>query len=248
MKEKILITIRKINESKLFKTAVEHVIKPLFATTLLAAFFFMVIYNRGDNTAITDSFFVYYVFLFPFVINSAISFLRLNKRKVYGTYGFSLAAVPFIAVLFYRSASMYSRLPDFYRDFNESGSFFLIYAMYAVFFIIGGVFTGLIDEFITDESRAVLKYPDAGQLSKSKRRKIKKKKKDVIKGGAPVRHEIIDEIIGVSDSKNSENGGVETGLNEIDDDDSEKNEEYFGEIVEEDNENVDYEDKTAGRR
>jgi hypothetical protein len=206
MKDKLIALIRKIIENRHFKSAGEHIIKPFLATAALAALFFVIIYNRNENTGYKDGFFVYYALLLPFLFNAAASFARLNKRKLYGLYGFSVVLFPFLALNFYWLASKYSYMPDFYRDFSDSGSFIMLYAMYSVFFVIGGVFIGLIDEFISAESRAVLKYPEAGQLTKSKRRKLKKKKRDGAKGSG-VSHEIIDEIIGTGEDKNR--GGFE---------------------------------------
>lgn len=202
MKDRIIALIRKIIENRYFKNAGEHLIKPFLSTAALAALFFVIIYNRNESTGYKDGFFVYYALLLPFLFNAAASFSRFNKRKLYGLYGFSVVMFPFLAVNFYWLASKYSYLPDFYRDFSVSGSFFMIYAMYSVFFVIGGVFIGLIDEFISSESKAVLKYPEAGQLTKSKRRKLKKKKRDGARASG-VSHEIIDEIIGSGEDKSS---------------------------------------------
>ncbi len=233
MKEKIIALIRKIIENRHFKTAGEHLIKPFLSTAALAALFFVIIYNRNETTGYKDGFFIYYAVLLPFLFNAAASFTRANKRKLYGLYGFSVVLFPFLAVNFFWLASRYSYLPDFYRDFSVGGSFFMIYAMYSVFFVIGGVFIGLIDEFISAESRAVLKYPEAGQLTKSKRRKLKKKKRDGAKGSG-VSHEIIDEIIGGGEDKSPDvlegrqefpdelTGGEDADEDEDDDDEKEE--------------------------
>ncbi|HOT74889.1 MAG TPA: hypothetical protein PK467_03825 [Candidatus Wallbacteria bacterium] len=205
MKDKLLNFIRTAIENKLFKSAAEHFLKPLIATLALALLFYIIIYAQNETTRIGDGFFIYYAMLAPFLINSAVSFSRLEKRKKFAAYGLSVVAVPFLAVNFYWLSSKYSNLPEFYRAFNESGSFFMLYMLYSVFFVIGGVFIGLIDEFVASESAAVLKYPESGPISKSKRRKLKKKKRDVAKGGA-VSHEILDEIIGEPDDVDEEGG------------------------------------------
>lgn len=196
MKERMLETIKKVVENRHFKAANEHFIKPLAATAALAAVFYIIIFNQGGTARPGDPFFVYFSFLIPFIANAAASFARMEKRRLYGTYGLSVVLFPFLAVNFYWLSSRYAQLPAFYREFNESGSFFLFYAMYSIFFVIGGVFLGLVDELLASESRAVLKYPESGPVSKSKRRKLKKKKREGAKasGGAP--REMIDEIIG----------------------------------------------------
>ncbi len=220
MKEKLINFIKNTIENKLFKTASEHFFKPLIATMALAVLFYIIIYAQNESTGIRDGFFVYYALLAPFLINSAISFARLEKRKKFAAYGLSVVAVPFLAVNFYWLSSKYSNMPEFYRAFNESGSFFMLYMLYSVFFVIGGVFIGLIDEFITSESAAVLKYPESGPISKSKRRKLKKKKREVAKGGA-VSHEILDEIIGENqDDAEDEDDSGKAPLNEAEEDDS----------------------------
>jgi hypothetical protein len=232
MKDRIIEFIKKLMENRRFRAANEHVIKPFIATAILALLFFIIIYNQGENARFQEAFFIYFAFLFPFLANAAASFARLDKRKLYGAFGFSVVFVPFLAVNFYWLSSKYSQLPDFYREFNESGSFFMIYAMYSVFFVIGGVFLGMLDEFISAESRAVLKYPEAGSLSKSKRRKLKKKKRDGAKAGSGAPREILDEIIGGGDGKpdgndgaddegdDEEGGGPADEENDGDDDDS----------------------------
>jgi uncharacterized membrane protein YhaH (DUF805 family) len=232
MKDRIIEFIKKLLENRRFRAANEHVIKPFIATVVLAVLFFIIIYNQGENARFQEPFFIYFAFLFPFLANAAVSFARLDKRKLYGAYGFSVVLIPFLAVNFYWLSSKYSQLPDFYREFNESGSFFMIYAMYSVFFAIGGVFLGMLDEFISSESRAVLKYPETGSLSKSKRRKLKKKKRDGVKAGSGAPREILDEIIGGGDVKpdgndgaddegdDDEGGGPADEENDGDDDDS----------------------------
>ena len=207
MKEKIIEFIKKLLENRYFRAANEHVIKPCIATAVLAVLFFIIIYSQDKEANFRESFFVYFVFLFPFLINAATSFARLDKRKLYGAYGFGVVFIPFLAVNFYWLSSWQSQLPGFYREFNESGSFFMIYAMYSVFFVIGGVFLGMVDEFISSESRAVLKYPETGSVSKSKRRKLKKKKRDGAKAGSGAPREILDEIIGAGDGKPDGNDG-----------------------------------------
>lgn len=237
MKDRIIALIRKIIENRYFKNAGEHLIKPFLSTAALAALFFVIIYNRNESTGYKDGFFVYYALLLPFLFNAAASFSRFNKRKLYGLYGFSVVMFPFLAVNFYWLASKYSYLPDFYRDFSVSGSFFMIYAMYSVFFVIGGVFIGLIDEFISAESKAVLKYPEAGQLTKSKRRKLKKKKRDGVKGSG-VSHEIIDEIIGGGEDKSpgvlEGRQGFPDGGPDVEDADEDEDEDCDDEKQEED--------------
>lgn len=232
MKERIIEFIKKLLENRQFKAVNEHAIKPFIATAVLAVLFFIIIYNQGEDARFQDAFFMYFAFLLPFLANAAASFARFDKRKLYGAYGLWVVFIPFLAVNFYWLSSRYSQLPDFYREFNESGSFFMIYAMYSVFFVIGGVFLGMLDEFISAESRAVLKYPETGPLSKSKRRKLKKKKRDGSKAGGGAPREILDEIIGGGDGKqdggdgaddegdDEEGGGPADEENDGDDDDS----------------------------
>jgi len=240
MKEKLIALIRKIIENRFFKMAGQHLIKPFLSTAALAALFFVIIYNRNENTRYKDDFFLYYAVLLPFLFNAASSFMRLNKRRLYGLYGFNVVLFPFLAINFYWLTSKYSYIPYFHRDFSESGSFTMLYAIYSVFFVIGGVFIGLIDEFISAESKIVLKYPEAGQLTKSKRRKLKKKKRDGAKGSG-VAHEIIDEIIGDGEEKKHGSFEAEDELLQIEDSKSDNAGEKEDETAEEDETIEDYE-------
>lgn len=205
--ENIKARFKTVLSSPLALSAGEHVVKPFLATVFLAAFFFVIVYYRNEDTGFTDRFFALYVFLLPLAANVAISFARINKQKKGALFGLSVVAVPLVAISASRMAGNYSAVPNFYAVFQESGSFFVIYLVYSVFFIVGGAFWGLIDEFLLFEDvGASVKYPDGVQMSKSKRRKMKKKKRGQQKS-AGVNDSLINEVIGPREGDASDTEG-----------------------------------------
>jgi len=221
MKEKLLAMLQKLYEDKKIQALLEHFIKPLITTILLSIVFFVIMYNASGNNSIKDTFFIFYAFLTPLVINCAMSFFKLDRRRLYAAYGVSVVSVPFIAVLVLILGSRYSSLPDFYREFNESGSFFLIYIIYAIFFPICSMALGLLDEYFAAETRAALKYPETGgSLSKSKRRKMKKKKRGDSKSDAA--SGMLDEIIGEDVSSDKFDGDLKLNFDKPEPEDDEE--------------------------
>ncbi len=221
-----------INDSR-FSFIYEHIIKPFLGTAFLSIFFFIIIYYKNEECSFKDSFFYIYCFFIPLAVNLAVSFLDLSKQKKGAVYGMSVVAVPFLAIITAQLFSKYSFYPAFYREFQASGSFYLLYIMQSVFFVIGGMFLGLIDEFIFSyENPAELKYLSGGsgsggsQLSKSKRRKLKKKKRSSQKLDEQ-KNAVLDEIIkgDESDDAEDETDNEPTAESDSDDTADENNEE-----------------------
>lgn len=186
--------LKNIYKTEMFNKILKHFIKPIVSTLFLSLMFYIIIFNQGSLSFNLDNFFIYFVLVIPLFINICMTYLKLKTKILYGIYGLSVILVPLIAIFIFKIFSMYSYLPEFYRTFNESGLFLVIYLIYSFFFVVGGMFLGLIDEVVFESQTITLKYPDTGTISKSKRRKLKKKKREMAKL-ANESNKVIDEIM-----------------------------------------------------
>ncbi len=201
MNEKIKSIIETLKRSPGAIKIWEHFIKPLIAALFLAFFYFVIIYYKDESTRVRDNFFLLYVLFLPLLINIAVSFPCLSKQRRGALYGLSTVAVPFLAVTFLHMRSNFYSMPSFFTEFQAGGSFYLLYIMYSVFFVIAGVFLGLVDEFaFSEEKRVCIKSSDGTPMSKAKRRKLKKKKRDAGRLDENEKR-MLNEIIGPEEDK-----------------------------------------------
>ncbi len=201
MNEKIKSIIENLKRSPGAVKILEHFIKPLLAALFMAFFYFVIIYYKDENTRIRDGFFLLYVLFLPLLINIAASFIAVSKQRMGALYGLSTVAVPFAAVAFLHMRSDFYSMPAFFTQFQAGGSFYVLYIMYSVFFVIAGVFLGLVDEFMfSEEKRVSIKSSDGTPMTKAKRRKLKKKKRDAGRLDES-KKQMLNDIIGPEEDK-----------------------------------------------
>jgi len=214
MNEKLKSIIENLRRSPGAVKTLEHFIKPLLAALFMAFFYFVIIYYKDDSTRVSDRFFLLYVLFLPLLINAAASFLRVSKQRKGALYGLSTVLVPFLAVAFLHIRSDFYSMPAFFTEFQVGGSFYLLYIMYSVFFVIAGVFLGLVDEFMfSEEKRVSIKSGDGTPMTKAKRRKLKKKKRDAGRLDESEK-KLLNEIIGHEEDRKDEAGEEEPGEEE----------------------------------
>ena len=225
MNEKIKSIIENLKRSPGAVNIWEHFIKPLSAALFMAFFYFVIIYYKDEGTRVRDSFFLLYVLFLPLVINIAVSFVNVSKQRKGALYGLSAVAVPFTAIAFLHMRSDFYSMPAFFTEFQAGGSFYLLYIMYSVFFVIAGVFLGLVDEFMfSEEKRVSIKSGDGTPMTKAKRRKLKKKKRDAGRLDES-KKQLLNEIIGPGEEKkdgSSEDGESEEEYEFVEDDGDEE--------------------------
>ncbi len=199
------------------KPWLDRFVLPLLLAGLLSAAWYFMIYNRSGEDLfgrLADPFFLLAGLLLPAAATLALAFAIPDKPRLGLAAAFALMTTTWVGAWWVAHHGT-SAIPDFYREFEASGSFHLIYLFYTLFFLRGCWAFGFPSRAADPPPSpdAVIARIDATSgASKAQRRKKKRKKALLRKKGEL--GDIVDDVLGEGDEDSGD---------DLDDEDDEKN-------------------------
>lgn len=189
------------------KIWLDRLVLPLLLSGLLSTAWYFILYNRSAPDLfgrLGDPFFLVAGLALPAAATVGLAFVIPDKARLGLASAGALMATTWAATWWvaHHGASL---PPDYYRDFEASGSFPLLYLFYTLLFLFGGHALGFLSRAadpLPSPDAVIARIDAASGASKAQRRK-KKRKKALLKKRGELGG-LVDDVLGGTDGGDAE--------------------------------------------